>query len=66
MIVQWCVKGLSLRHDDHARGIINDGQGLTCPWWRDSVDIDPAEAAGKLTLRNLDLHVNHFTDPDQP
>jgi hypothetical protein len=64
MIVQWCVKGLSLGSDAAARGIIDEAQGLTCGWWRDSVDIDPAEAARKLTLGNLDLHVNHFTEPD--
>lgn len=64
MIVQWCVKGVSLPGDADACQIIDDAQGLVCAWWRDSGSIDPAESADKLTLGNLDLHVNHFTDKD--
>jgi hypothetical protein len=65
MIVQWGIKGLSLLGDDDARGIIDAGQGLICNWWRQSLDIDPADVPHKLTTRNLDMHVNHFTAPDR-
>jgi hypothetical protein len=64
MIVQWCVKGLVLPSDVEARRIIDDGQGLVCNWWREEEDIDPADIPGKLTSRNLDMHINHFAALD--
>jgi hypothetical protein len=64
MIVQWAVKGLSLPDDAAARAIIDDRHGLVCNWWRRNEEMDPAEITDKLTARNLDLHINHFTEPD--
>lgn len=64
MIVQWCIKGMSLPSDNEAREIIDAGQGLICNWWRDVGQIDPSETRGKLTAQNLDMHVNHFTAND--
>ena len=64
MIVQWCVKGLSLPDDDIAMGLIDSGEGLVSNWWRDSGMIHPSEVSGQLTLSALDRHVNHFDDPD--
>jgi hypothetical protein len=64
MIVQWCVKGLALPGDDDARSIIDEGRGLVCQWWMDTFDIDPADVTHKLTARNLDMHVNHFSERD--
>jgi hypothetical protein len=64
VIVQWCIKGMSLPNDDEARRIIDAGQGLICNWWRNAYEIDPAETRLKLTAQNLDMHVNHFTARD--
>jgi hypothetical protein len=64
MIVQWCIKGLNLPGDDAAKQIIDCRQGLLCNWWRTVHRISPSEVRDKLTLRNLDLHINHFTTPD--
>ena len=64
MFVQWAVKGLALLDDAVARKILEDGQGLPCNWWLRNEELDPADIRDKLTARNLDLHVNHFTAPD--
>lgn len=64
MIVQWCIKGISLRSDDEAVEIIDAGQGLVCNWWRKVEDIDPADTRLKLTAQYLDMHVNHFAETD--
>lgn len=64
MIVQWCIKGLSMQGDKAARDIIDKREGIICNWWRTVHQIAPAEVRGKLTARNLDLHVNHFTSID--
>jgi hypothetical protein len=64
MIVQWCIKGLNLPGDDEARSIIKFKQGLLCNWWRTVHTITPSGVRNKLTPRNLDLHINHFTTPD--
>lgn len=62
MIVQWCIKGISLPDDDAARELITSGNGLLCNWWRDVKRISPSEIRSKLTPQNLNFHVNHFTD----
>jgi hypothetical protein len=64
MIVQWCMKGMSLSDDSEARHIINSRMGIVSNWWREKKRISPAGRRSKLTDANLDLHVNHFTDPD--
>lgn len=65
MIVQWCIKGLSLVDDSTAQAILGSEQGLLCNWWREQETIGPHEIRRKLTDANLDQHVNHFgsTDP---
>lgn len=64
MIVQWCMKGMSLSGDKEARAIIDSRMGILSNWWREVNRISPAGRRDKLTAANLDLHVNHFTDPD--
>lgn len=64
MIVQWCIKGLALPDDRTARHIIDRRVGICSNWWRTVGAIGQAEISDKLTLANLDLHVNHFSDPD--
>lgn len=65
MIVQWCIKGLQLDDDAAAKAVIDSGNGLLCNWFRQQGHRPFAEFPGKLTPRNLDMHVNHFlaTDP---
>lgn len=53
-----------MKNDAAARRIIDDREGLVCSWWRNDREISPADMAHKLTLRNLDMHVNHFTEMD--
>jgi hypothetical protein len=64
MIVQWCVKGMSLADDAAAAQILVSQNGLMCNWWRRVGAIKPREIRHKLTATNVDLHVNHFTDVD--
>ncbi|GLZ29392.1 hypothetical protein Lesp02_15820 [Lentzea sp. NBRC 105346] len=61
MIVQWCIKGMSLPDDDAAKALITGGYGLICNWWRDVGQISPPQVRDKLTPGNLNFHVNHFT-----
>jgi len=65
MIVQWCIKGMSLSNDNEAQAIIDSRMGIVSNWWRESRRISPAERRDKLTAANLDFHINHFTDKDQ-
>ncbi|MES1240848.1 MAG: hypothetical protein ABUT39_04455 [Acidobacteriota bacterium] len=39
-------------------------QGLQCNWWLRVHHISPGEIVNKLTERNLDWHLNHYSDPD--
>src|SRR5690348_2369655 len=64
MIVQWCIKGLALQSDAEARHIIDSRAGILSNWWRAVGQIFQAEKTDRLTMANLDLHVNHFTDKD--
>ncbi|MEV4508136.1 hypothetical protein AB0K00_04170 [Dactylosporangium sp. NPDC049525] len=66
MIVQWGIKGLMLPDDDAALQIIDRRQGLVSNWMRNEKDglIRVSDIPGKLTPENLDLHVNHFDEPD--
>jgi hypothetical protein len=64
MIVQWCMKGMSLPSDEEARAIIDTRMGILSNWWREVHEITPATRRDKLTAGNLDLHVNHFSDND--
>ena len=60
MIVQWCIKGLSLDGDDEARALIDNAGGLVCNWWRRVNRITPPQIRMKLTDSAIDMHVNHF------
>ena len=64
MIVQWCIKGMSLLDDNTARSIIDDRGGIVSNWWREVGTISPQERRDKLTPANLDMHVNHYTSTD--
>jgi hypothetical protein len=64
MIVQWCIKGLALDSDSEAKLIIDSRLGLACNWWRNVGTINPADVRTRLSARNLDLHVNHFSTVD--
>jgi hypothetical protein len=64
VIVQWCVKGMHLASDAEAKQILSNPGGLLCNWWQDVGIIGTNEIRAKLTEANLDMHVNHFTDPD--
>lgn len=64
MIVQWCIKGMSLPDDGTARAIIDSGEGIICNWWRQLGRISPSQIGQVLTEVNLDRHVNHFSKPD--
>jgi len=64
LIVQWCLKGMSLDGDAEARRIIDQRAGLISNWWRKVKKITPAEVRERLTDANLDLHVNHFSAID--
>lgn len=66
MIVQWCIKGMSLDSDRAALQILNSQVGLMSNWWRSVGLISPAERQQQLTPENLNKHVNHFKeiDPD--
>jgi hypothetical protein len=64
MIVQWCVKGMSLPDDDVARGLIDHQAGITCRWWKRNNPLPRNQVASKLTPQNLNLHVNHFESID--
>jgi hypothetical protein len=58
------MKGLALQDDAQARAIIDSRAGLVSNWWRAVGTISQSDKAAKLSAANLDLHVNHFTDPD--
>jgi hypothetical protein len=64
VIIQWCIKGLDLQDDNEARSIIDRQAGISSNWWRAVGTITQAEISAKLTMANLDLHVNHFTVKD--
>jgi hypothetical protein len=64
VIVQRCVKGMSLPGDDLAKAIIDDKSGIQCRWWGDVRRITPAQIRGKLTPDNIEMHVNQFTARD--
>ncbi|MGH8909054.1 MAG: hypothetical protein ACRD0K_21815 [Egibacteraceae bacterium] len=64
MIVQWCIKGLSLPDDSTAKAVLDTQRGLVCNWWRDVSLISPVEIRKKLTTVNLNLHINYFMAPD--
>jgi hypothetical protein len=64
VIVQWCIKGLSLENDDSARAIIDGGAGILSQWWRDTGDFQACDIKDKLTPGNIDLHVNQFEHQD--
>jgi hypothetical protein len=64
VIVQWCIKGMSLSDDREAQAIIDSRMGIVSNWWREVNSISPASRRDRLTAGNLDLHINHFSDPD--
>lgn len=64
MLIQWCIKGLTLPNDEAAEQIIDKRVGLLCNWWRRVGRITPQQRRQKLTPYNVDMHVNHFTAHD--
>jgi hypothetical protein len=64
VIVQWCVKGLSLGSDAEAKSIIDSGEGLLSQWWRDARGFQAYDVKRKLTPANIDMHVNQFHQRD--
>lgn len=70
MFVQWCVKGIRGRieneetnvglDDQGARNIIDQGLGIMCNWWRNVVQITPAQVRAKLTSANLQRHIHDY------
>jgi hypothetical protein len=64
LIVQSSLKGLQLPNDEAARSIIDGGGGLICNWWRDVSQITPQQVRAKLSMMNLDRHVNHFDNAE--
>ncbi len=64
MIVQWCVKGMSLPDDATAKAIVDSQNGIICNWWRRVGTIGPSEVRQVLTDVNLDRHVNHYLERD--
>jgi hypothetical protein len=64
VIVQWCMKGMSLSGDKEAKAVIDSRGGIRSNWWREVNNITPPGRRDKLTEGNLDLHVNHFSDLD--
>jgi hypothetical protein len=64
MIVQLCLKGMSFPDEQDAKRILWSGSGIVSQWWRTVKTISPPEVRLKLTPANLDMHVNHFDEPD--
>jgi hypothetical protein len=53
-----------LPSDEEARSIIDRHCGLVSNWFRNVGEISPPQIRDKLTLQNLDLHINHFDSLD--
>ncbi len=64
MVVQWCIKGLSLSGPGDASAILAAQEGLLCNWWRNTGKPAPKDVRDKLTVGNLDRHIHHFGKPD--
>jgi hypothetical protein len=70
MFAQLCVKGIRGRQDaerpdvglspDEAIGMVRDGHGILCNWWRRVETISPPQRRQKLTAANLDHHINNY------
>jgi hypothetical protein len=52
------IQGLSRAQADEVFQV-----GIICNWWRNVNLISPAQIVQKLTLDNLDWHLNHYDDP---
>jgi hypothetical protein len=55
---------MHLPDDDHAVALVAGDHGILCNWWRSVEAITPSGIAEKLSAANLDMHVNHFDEPD--
>lgn len=64
MYVQWCCKGISGITDADVTGAMQGGKGLVCRWWLKVNPLPNHEIRDKLTRRNLDWHVNRYSDFD--
>ncbi|HET7416361.1 MAG TPA: hypothetical protein VFJ61_01885 [Solirubrobacterales bacterium] len=66
MIVQWCCKGVNGIGTSEVQAILQDQVGLSCRFWQEQSDrrLPYAEALGRLSERDLDLHVNHYDEDD--
>src|SRR5688572_4352336 len=62
MFFQKVLKGISgLTRQDADVALV---QGILCNWWRKVRGISPHQIVDKLTERNLDWHLNHYSDWD--
>lgn len=66
MIVQWCCKGVKDIGHDEVKAILQNQVGLSCRLWQEQADgvLGYPEAVGRLSERDLDLHVNHYDEDD--
>lgn len=66
MIVQWCCKGVNGVEPDEVKGILLNQVGLSCRFWQEQEDghLPYADAVGRLSERDLDLHLNHYDEED--
>jgi hypothetical protein len=65
MIVQWCCKGMCGIDTDEVLWIMSNQVGIPCRFWQERTGGLPYdEAVGRLTERDLDLHVNHYDEID--
>lgn len=62
MIIQRVLKGIGGITTQEADLIL--ASGIECNWWRRVHQITAVEIREKLTPRNLECHLDHYTDPD--
>lgn len=62
MFFQMVLKGIAGLSRAEADGMFHGG--IQCNWWRRVHRITPQEIVDKLTERNLDWHLNHYSDLD--
>ncbi len=64
MYVQWCAKGIPGLTKAQAEAILAARVGLVCRWWRNMNPLPMDQVSDKLTLENLDRHVNAYSQLD--
>lgn len=63
MFFQLVLKGIQGDDDQHAQYQLRQG-GIICRWWSLVNLISPDQVKAKLSLRNLEWHLNRYSDPD--